>query len=72
VAARTVLKHYKEAGLRERRLMVYGKGGPFGTKSKRRVIPLTARQATYDKIKDLVTLVSGKVLYEKSQVLSQE
>lgn len=25
------------------RLMVYGKGGPFGTKSKRRVIPLTAR-----------------------------
>ncbi len=23
--------------------MVYGKGGPFGTKSKRRVIPLTAR-----------------------------
>jgi hypothetical protein len=34
--------------------MVYGKGGPFGTKSKRRVIPLTARQATYDKIKDLV------------------
>jgi integrase/recombinase XerD len=25
------------------RLMVYGKGGPFGTRSKRRVIPLTAR-----------------------------
>src|SRR5260370_7355174 len=25
------------------RLMVYGKGGPYGTKSKRRVIPLTAR-----------------------------
>ena len=25
------------------RLMIYGKGGPFGTKSKRRVIPLTAR-----------------------------
>jgi integrase/recombinase XerD len=25
------------------RLMVYGKGGPFGTTSKRRVIPLTAR-----------------------------
>ena len=25
------------------RLMVYGKGGPFGTKSKRRVVPLTAR-----------------------------
>ena len=23
--------------------MIYGKGGPFGTKSKRRVIPLTAR-----------------------------
>ena len=25
------------------RLMIYGKGGPFGTKSKRRVIPLSAR-----------------------------
>lgn len=25
------------------RLMIYGKGGPYGTKSKRRVIPLTAR-----------------------------
>jgi integrase/recombinase XerD len=25
------------------RLMVYGKGGPYGTTSKRRVIPLTAR-----------------------------
>jgi hypothetical protein len=25
------------------RLMVYGKGGPYGTRSKRRVIPLTAR-----------------------------
>lgn len=25
------------------RLMVYGKGGPFGTRSKRRVIPLSAR-----------------------------
>jgi integrase/recombinase XerD len=25
------------------RLMVYGKGGPYGTNSKRRVIPLTAR-----------------------------
>jgi integrase/recombinase XerD len=25
------------------RIMIYGKGGPFGTKSKRRVIPLTAR-----------------------------
>jgi len=25
------------------RLMVYGKGGPYGTKSKRRVIPLTPR-----------------------------
>ena len=23
--------------------MIYGKGGPFGSKSKRRVIPLTAR-----------------------------
>jgi integrase/recombinase XerD len=25
------------------RLMIYGKGGPYGMKSKRRVIPLTAR-----------------------------
>jgi hypothetical protein len=25
------------------RIMIYGKGGPFGTKSKRRVIPLSAR-----------------------------
>jgi integrase/recombinase XerD len=25
------------------RLMVYGKGGPYGTKSKRRIIPLTDR-----------------------------
>lgn len=25
------------------RLMIYGKGGPYGTRSKRRVIPLTAR-----------------------------
>jgi integrase/recombinase XerD len=25
------------------RIMIYGKGGPYGTKSKRRVIPLTAR-----------------------------
>jgi integrase/recombinase XerD len=25
------------------RLMVYGKGGPYGTKSKRRIIPLTTR-----------------------------
>ncbi len=24
-------------------LMIYGKGGPFGTRSKRRVIPLSAR-----------------------------
>jgi integrase/recombinase XerD len=27
------------------RVMVYGKGGPFGSKSKRRVIPLTSRVA---------------------------
>lgn len=25
------------------RLMIYGKGGPYGTKSKRRVVPLTPR-----------------------------
>ncbi len=24
-------------------LMIYGKGGPYGSKSKRRVVPLTAR-----------------------------
>ncbi len=28
---------------RGHRLMIYGKGGPYGSKSKRRVIPLTAR-----------------------------
>jgi len=27
----------------ERRLVVYGKGGPYGKKSKRRVIPMTDR-----------------------------
>lgn len=25
------------------RIMVYGKGGPYGSKSKRRVLPLTSR-----------------------------
>jgi integrase/recombinase XerD len=25
------------------RLMIYGKGGPYGTKSKRRIVPLTSR-----------------------------
>ena len=25
------------------RLMIYGKGGPYGSKSKRRIVPLTAR-----------------------------
>src|SRR6266567_1021180 len=25
------------------RLMIYGKGGPYGTKSKRRIVPLSAR-----------------------------
>ena len=25
------------------RLMIYGKGGPYGTKSKRRIIPLSPR-----------------------------
>jgi integrase/recombinase XerD len=28
------------------RLMIYGKGGMYGTKSKRRIIPLTARKRT--------------------------
>ncbi|MBM3209304.1 phage integrase family protein [Candidatus Shapirobacteria bacterium] len=27
----------------ERRLMIYGKGGPYGKKSKRRIIPMTDR-----------------------------
>ena len=27
----------------ERRLMIYGKGGPYGKKTKRRVIPMTDR-----------------------------
>ena len=30
-------------GWQAHRLMIYGKGGPYGTRSKRRVIPLTAR-----------------------------
>src|SRR5262245_10931514 len=25
------------------RLMIYGKGGPYGTRSKRRIVPLSAR-----------------------------
>ncbi len=39
------LANLKRANLdwQTHRLMIYGKGGPFGTKSKRRVIPLTAR-----------------------------
>jgi len=28
------------------RLMIYGKGGPYGTKSKRRIVPLSARVQT--------------------------
>ena len=30
----------------ERRLVIYGKGGPYGKKSKRRVIPMTPRVRT--------------------------
>ena len=39
------LANLKRANLdwQTHRLMIYGKGGPYGTKSKRRVIPLTAR-----------------------------
>ena len=39
------LANLKRANLdwQTHRLMIYGKGGPFGTKSKRRVIPLTVR-----------------------------
>ena len=39
------LANLKRANLdwQTHRLMIYGKGGPFGSKSKRRVIPLTAR-----------------------------
>ncbi len=39
------LANLKRANLdwQTHRLMIYGKGGPFGTKSKRRVIPLPAR-----------------------------
>lgn len=39
------LAHLKKDNLdwQSHRLMIYGKGGPYGTKSKRRVIPLTAR-----------------------------
>ncbi len=27
----------------QHRLMIYGKGGPYGTRSKRRIVPLSAR-----------------------------
>ncbi|PIU51239.1 hypothetical protein COS91_05530 [Candidatus Desantisbacteria bacterium CG07_land_8_20_14_0_80_39_15] len=27
----------------EKRLIIYGKGGPYGSKSKRRIIPMTER-----------------------------
>ena len=39
------LANLKRANLdwQTHRLMIYGKGGPFGSKSKRRVIPLSAR-----------------------------
>ena len=39
------LANLKRANLdwQTHRLMIYGKGGPFGSKSKRRVIPLAAR-----------------------------
>jgi len=30
----------------DRRLLVYGKGGPFGKKTKRRIVPLTERAFT--------------------------
>src|SRR6266581_3919388 len=33
----------KHIDWQQQRLMIYGKGGPYGTKSKRRVIPLTPR-----------------------------
>ncbi len=38
------------------RLMIYGKGGPFGSKSKRRVIPLSAR---------IQPLIEGYLRYTK-------
>lgn len=39
------LAHLKKDNLdwQAHRLMIYGKGGPYGTRSKRRIIPLTAR-----------------------------
>src|SRR5262245_50879332 len=39
------LSHLKKENLdwQGHRLMIYGKGGPYGLRSKRRVIPLTAR-----------------------------
>ena len=39
------LANLKRANLdwQTHRRMIYGQGGPYGTKSKRRVIPLTAR-----------------------------
>ena len=32
----------------DRRLCVYGKGGPYGKKTKRRIVPLTERAFTVD------------------------
>jgi len=29
--------------VQERRLVIYGKGGPYGKKTKRRIIPMTDR-----------------------------
>jgi len=39
------LSHLTKANIlwQEQRLMIYGKGGPYGKQSKRRVIPLTPR-----------------------------
>lgn len=33
----------KHIDWQQQRLMIYGKGGPYGTKSKRRIVPLTPR-----------------------------
>jgi integrase len=40
------LAHLKKDNIdwQDHRLMIYGKGGPYGSRSKRRVIPLTARR----------------------------
>src|SRR6202158_1703518 len=45
------------------RIMIYGKGGPYGTKSKRRVIPLTVED---DLINAIKAVRQGKAFFSPS------